>query len=56
MRDFDRAARGKGGADAVVALTGPEINMFNDNYRFLRTMKMSEIILSGPMQRFKGYL
>ena len=38
MRDFDRAARGKGGADAVVALTGPEINMFNENYRLVAAL------------------
>jgi len=40
MRDFDRAARGKGGADAVVALTGPEINMFNENYRLVVRCKL----------------
>jgi len=33
MRDFERAARGRGGADAVATVTGEQINMFNDNNR-----------------------
>ena len=26
MRDFERSARGRGGADAIIPLTGPDIN------------------------------
>eukprot|EP00090_Calanus_glacialis_P015911 TRINITY_DN25023_c0_g1_i1.p1 TRINITY_DN25023_c0_g1~~TRINITY_DN25023_c0_g1_i1.p1 ORF type:complete len:1347 (-),score=453.74 TRINITY_DN25023_c0_g1_i1:75-3920(-) len=34
-RDLDRAARGKGGADAVAVVTGPAINANNDNNRLV---------------------
>jgi len=33
MRDFERAARGRGGADGILAVTGQDINMFNENLR-----------------------
>ena len=33
MRDFDRAARGRGGADAVITVTGGDINLYNENNR-----------------------
>ena len=39
MRDFDRSARGRGGGDAVLALTKPQINKFNDNFRVLAAGK-----------------
>merc|ERR1719357_137770 len=34
-RDLERAARGKGGADAVAVVTGPAINANNDNNRLV---------------------
>jgi len=34
-KDLDRAARGKGGADAVAVVTGPAINANNDNNRLV---------------------
>jgi len=37
-RDLDRAARGKGGADAVSVVTGPAINANNDNNRVVSSV------------------
>ena len=37
-RDLDRAARGRGGGDAVATVTGPEININNDNNRVVASV------------------
>jgi len=42
-RDLDRAARGKGGADAVMAVTGPAINANNDNNRVVSAVLCSAL-------------
>ena len=33
LRDFERSARGRGGGDAVIPVTGLQINQFNENNR-----------------------
>merc|ERR1712013_670005 len=44
-KDLDRAARGKGGADAVVAVTGPAINANNENNRVVSAVLCSALHL-----------
>ena len=38
FRDLDRAARGRGGADAVATVTGPGVNANNDNTRVVTSV------------------